>query len=71
MTRGEVGLHAVNDADLLINAVRGPEQSYSGKFVGDMTKQVLRDDLVREARAKEWAYFHLLLHAHSRTPLDS
>ena len=58
MKRGEVGLHAVNDEDLQVNHLRGPEQGYSGKFVDDMTKQVLRDDLVREARAKELTYFN-------------
>ena len=58
MKPGEVGLHAVNDEDIPANQVRGPAQGYSGKFVDDVTKQVLKDDLVREARAKELTYFN-------------
>ena len=30
-----------------------PEQGYSGRFKDDMTGQVLSDDLVKDARAKE------------------
>ena len=35
----------------------GPEQGYSGRFKDDLTGQVLRDDLVLEARAKELKFF--------------
>ena len=35
----------------------GPAQGYSGKFKDDLTGQVLRDDLVLEARAKEMKFF--------------
>ena len=35
----------------------GPEQGYSGCFKDDITGQVLRDDLVVEARAKELEFF--------------
>ena len=35
----------------------GPEQGYSGRFKDDMTGQVLRDDLVTEARKKELEFF--------------
>ncbi len=58
MKRRVVGLHAVYHEDLHANHVHGPEQGYSGKSVDDMSKQVLRDDLVREARAKELTYFN-------------
>ena len=35
----------------------GPEQGYSGRFKDDMTGQVLRDDLVVEARKTELEFF--------------
>ena len=35
----------------------GPEQGYSGRFKDDISGQVLRDDLVVEARAKELEFF--------------
>ena len=37
--------------------VYGPAQGYSGKYRDDLTGQVLRDDLVRAARAKELDFF--------------
>ena len=36
----------------------GPAQGYSGKFKDDLSGQVLKDELVNEARAKELLYFH-------------
>ena len=50
---GEEGLHAVCDEDV------APEldERYSGKHRDDISGQVLRDDLVREARQKELEYF--------------
>ena len=51
--RGEVGLHAVSDEDPVMQIANG----CSGKFRDDVTGQLLRDDLVREARAKELQYF--------------
>jgi len=38
--------------------MRGPAQGYSGNFKDDLTDQVLRDDLIKAARAVELAYFH-------------
>ena len=35
----------------------GPAQGYSGKYKDDLTKQPLRDDLVKAARAKELEFF--------------
>ena len=35
----------------------GPDQGYSGRYRDDLTGQVLRDDLVRQARKKELEYF--------------
>ena len=34
-----------------------PAQGYTGQFKDDLTGQVLNDAMVREARAKELAYF--------------
>ncbi len=58
MKRGEFGLHAIDD-DVMIEAeLRGPAQGYSGKYVDDMSKQVLKDSLVQEARATELLHFN-------------
>ncbi len=54
---GEVGLHAVTDDAQIEEQLHGPEQGYSGRYRDDMTHQVLRDDLVHEARQKELQYF--------------
>ena len=54
---GEVGLHAVTDDAQVDGQLHGPEQGYSGRFRDDLTHQVLRDDLVHEARQKELQYF--------------
>ena len=56
MTVGDVGTHALEDGDQT-HLSRGPEQGYSGKYLDDISKQVLRDDLVQEARRKELDYF--------------
>lgn len=56
MGRGECGLRAVDDELEIQAELRGPAQGYSGKCVDDMSKQVLGDSLVQEARAKELLY---------------
>ena len=56
--RGECGLHAVDDELEIQAELRGPAQGYGGKYVDDMSKQVLKDSLVQEARAKELLYFN-------------
>ena len=50
---GEVGLHAVNDEDI------GPDHDprFTGTYRDDLSGQILRDDLVHEARQKELAHF--------------
>ncbi len=49
----------VPDEDAAVEReLRGPTQGYSGRFRDDLTGQVLRDDLVKAARAAELAYFH-------------
>ena len=52
---GVVGLQALDEDSR--NVERGPAEGYSGKFRDDITKQVLKDELVKEARLKELAYF--------------
>ena len=37
--------------------IYGPAQGYSGKFKDDLTGQVLKDNLVVEARKKELEFF--------------
>ena len=46
-----------DDADVQ-RELYGPAQGYSGRCRDDLTGQILRDDLVRSARAQELAYFH-------------
>ncbi len=52
------GIQAVDDEEEIIQQINGPSQGFSGKYKDDLTGQVLRDDLVIEARAKELDYFH-------------
>ena len=54
---GEVGLNAVTDDAEDTRNLRGHDQGYSGQYKDDITGQVLKDELVREARAKELKYF--------------
>ena len=54
---GCIGLMPTEDADQVQETMRGPDQGYSGRFRDDLTGQVLRDDLVMEARRVELAYF--------------
>ena len=50
---GEVGMHAVTNEHQQTET----DPRYSGRFRDDISGQVLRDDLVHEARAKELKYF--------------
>ena len=50
---GEVGINALDDDEIMKTSMKGPAQGYSGAYRDDLTKQVLRDDLVHEARRKE------------------
>ncbi len=52
------GIQAVDHEEEIIQHANGPEQGFSGKYKDDLTGQILRDDLVVEARAKELEYFH-------------
>ena len=53
----EVGLNAVTDDHKAEEDFKKADSRYSGKYRDDLTGQVLRDDLVREARAKELQHF--------------
>ena len=55
---GCYGLQVPDDEEEIRRQVLGPEQGYSGRLHDDLTKQPLKDELVREARAKELLYFH-------------
>ncbi len=57
MRRGEAGLHAVDDEAVNEHVMKTVAEGYSGKHRDDMTGQILRDDLVQQARALELQYF--------------
>ena len=48
---------AVDEEQLLEKTLRSPERGYSGKYRDDLTSQVLKDELVVQARMKELEYF--------------
>ena len=58
LKHGCFGVQAPDDEAEIERQMRGPAQGYSGSFKDDLTGQVLRDDLVKAARAVELAYFH-------------
>ena len=53
---GCYGVQLADDASDM-KQLCGPEQGYSGRFKDDLTGQILRDDLVVEARTKELEFF--------------
>ena len=54
---GCYGVQVPNDDAEVLREMYGPAQGYSGRFKDDLTRQVLKDELVHAARAKELAYF--------------
>ena len=54
---GCYGVQAPDDDAEIERNVRGPERGFSGAYRDDLTGQVLKDVLVKEARAKELAFF--------------
>ncbi len=58
LRRGEQGLHAVSDEDERGEVARELQKGCSGVYRDDVTGQLLRDDLVMEARRKELEYFY-------------
>ena len=52
------GIQAVDDEEEIVQHAYGPAQGFSGRFRDDLTGQVLRDDLVLQARLKELEFFH-------------
>jgi hypothetical protein len=55
--RGCFGLQAHDDEKEREDSMKRLENGYSGAYHDDLTGQVLNDELVKEARAKEIAYF--------------
>jgi len=53
---GCVGLQALTDEGG--ESASGPRDGYTGKYRDDISKQILKDELVTEARQKELGYFH-------------
>ena len=58
LKNGCFGLQAPDDDGEVEMHMRGPAQGYSGAYRDDLTGQVLKDELVKAARAKELAFFH-------------
>ncbi len=54
---GEIGINAVDDDGEFEANMKTNENGYSGKYRDDITGQPLKDELVKEARQKELAYF--------------
>ena len=55
---GCFGMQVPDDDAEVERSIKSVENGYSGRYRDDLTGQVLRDDLVKEARAKELAFFH-------------
>ena len=55
---GCCGLQAPDDEAEIKRNVMSPERGYSGKYRDDLTGQLLKDELVVQARAAELLYFH-------------
>ena len=55
---GCFGIQAIDDDEEIHELTHTPKDGYSGKYRDDLTGQVLKDSLVKEARAKELGFFH-------------
>ena len=58
MTLGCFGVHGKEDKLEELATPQTPERGYSGKYRDDVTGQVLKDELVLQARQKELDYFN-------------
>ncbi len=58
LIEGCYGIQVPTDDAEVLQEMYGPAQGYSGRFRDDLTGQVLKDELVRAARAKELQYFN-------------
>jgi hypothetical protein len=58
LKNGCFGVQAADDEAEIERQLRGPAQGFSGAYKDDLTGQVLRDDLVKAARAVELQYFN-------------
>ncbi len=55
---GCFGVQAPDEDSEVERNLRGPAQGYSGQYRDDLTGQVLKDALVKEARANELEFFY-------------
>ena len=55
---GCCGVQVPDDDAAVARELAGPEQGFSGKYRDDLSGQILKDELVEAARAKELMYFH-------------
>ncbi len=55
---GCFGIQIPDDEAEIERNLRGPVQGYSGRYRDELTGQILKDDLVKEARAQELAFFY-------------
>ena len=58
LKNGCFGVQAADDEAEIERQLRGPAQGFSGAYKDDLAGQVLRDDLVKAARAVELQYFN-------------
>ncbi len=58
LKNGCFGIQAEDDEVATEHALRGEAQGYSGTYRDDLTGQILKDEWVHEARAKELEFFH-------------
>ena len=57
---GCFGVQVPDDDSEVHGSLHGPARGYSGQHVDDPTGQVLKDNLVQEARHKELTYFAVI-----------
>ena len=55
---GCYGVQVADDEAEIQRNTHSPELGYSGKYRDDLTGQLLKDELVKQARATELLYFH-------------
>ena len=58
MKQGCYGIQVADNDLEVLKSIYGPEQGYSGKYKDDLTGQLLKDELVLEARRVELDYFN-------------
>ena len=58
LKRGCFGVQIQDDEEEIGANCQGPEQGFSGRFRDDLTGQVLKDELVLQARRVELQFFN-------------